>query len=49
VRNEHTADETRPEKRADVESQYRELKELRKQLAIEQSKLLRQMPATTKH
>ena len=49
MHNEQTADETRPEKRADVEFQYRELKQLRKRLATEQSKLLRQMPVTTKH
>jgi hypothetical protein len=42
-------EEVKRERPADVESQYRELKELRRQLAIEQSKLLQQMPVNTKH
>ena len=49
MQNEQTADEIRREKRHDVASQYDELKKLRKQLAIEQSKLLRQTPVGTKH
>jgi hypothetical protein len=50
VQNDQTAEEIRSDKRAaDVEGQYRELKQLRKQLAIEQAKLLRQMPFSTKH
>ena len=49
MQNEQTADDTRLKTRAGVESQYRELKELRKQLMIEQSKLLQRMPVGTKH
>jgi len=36
VQNDQTAEEIRSDKRADVEGQYRELKQLRKQLATEQ-------------
>ena len=49
MQNEQTAVQARLITRADVESQYRELKELRKQLVIEQSKLLQRMPVGTKH
>jgi len=49
VQNDQTAEEIRSDKRGDVECQYRELKQLRKQLAIEQAKLLRQMRFSTKH
>jgi len=49
MQNEQTADDTGLKTRADIESQYRELKELRKQLMIEQSKLLQRMPVGTKH
>ena len=41
MQDDQTVEKKRLDERLDVESQYKELKKLRKQLAIEQSKLLR--------
>ena len=49
MQKDQAAEQIEVERRADVEAQYRELKELRRQLAAEQSKLLQRMPVSTKH